>query len=79
MKETVTKCDNPGCESRETPEHPGHVTTGKGYVPPYGWLLVELRWIGTGLPVMVEVCSMACLEPAVNHRLNEEAAQEGEK
>jgi hypothetical protein len=57
------KCDNPGCPNTESPEWES--ANGRNFRPPYGWLRMAGWFQGTGPKVQVDVCSIACLEAAV--------------
>lgn len=63
----MTKCDNLKCSMA------GHPENLKPYRPPYGWLSVKGGFMGCGPDFAVEVCSLACLEPAIRDALDEEA------
>jgi len=70
----MTKCDNPSC-----------TTTGKAeneedpYVPPYGWLTLQGGFIGTGPFFEVVVCSLDCLEAAVNEIVVQDEIAQGQR
>jgi len=62
------KCDNPGCTNEEEAEW--WASRGTNHSPPYGWLKVEGFFQGTGPGLTVEVCSVACLTPAVDRAID---------
>ena len=62
MKVTMTACDSASCKEADVPE----IAEGKKYVPPYGWLVADCFFVGTGPSVKVEVCCLECLEPALH-------------
>ena len=69
MRVERIKCDNPGCHNVETPEWVS--ANGKSHRPPYGWLSLKGYFQGTGPSISVEVCSVACLELAVGHAVEQ--------
>ena len=70
---TRAMCDNPRCdntgipESEDDPKTRGRKLGEKGYMAPYGWLMSNVYVVGSGPDMWIEVCSVACLEPAVEH------------
>lgn len=64
----MTLCDNPRCGSMKAPE------SIKPYRPPYAWLTLKGGWFGSGPSVSIEVCSLECVEPAL-----EDAAKQQEQ
>ena len=69
MKVNRIKCDHPGCAACEAPEWESK--SGRTHRPPYGWLRMTGFFQGTGPNVEVEVCSIACLEAAVDAKVQE--------
>jgi len=59
------ECDNPFCRKTGIPE------SDKPYRPPYGWLTMKGSFFGSGPSIKVEVCSVECLEKAVNQAAKE--------
>lgn len=65
--EPMFKCDNPKCEVVGRPEWIPQLEnprSRKPPAPPYGWLVVEGYYMGSGPSAKVTVCSNACLAPA---------------
>ena len=62
MKVMMISCDNPGCHAVDSPE----IERPRSYVPPYGWLTMKGHFVGTGPSIEIEVCSVECLEEAVD-------------
>ena len=69
----MTKCDNPGCRMVGSPENE------KPYRPPYGWLFLKGAFMGCGPNVSVEVCSLDCLEAAVNEVVVQDQIANGQR
>lgn len=63
MKVAMIACDNPGCAALAEAEWMS--ASGRTHRPPYGWLRLDGYFQGSGPSISVEVCSLACLEQAV--------------
>ena len=57
------KCDNPACRATEHPEDGG---TEKKPITPYGWIHLEGFCQGVGPRYDFTVCSVACVEHALD-------------
>lgn len=71
MRVERSKCDNPRCDNTEVPES-ADAPAGTKYIAPYGWLMLSGFFVGTGPKITVEVCSTACLQPAVDHLVDQD-------
>jgi hypothetical protein len=65
IKRTLTMCDNPNCGVSGNPE------SLRPYMLPYGWYTVSVMSQGCG-KWRVEVCSLECIEPAVQTIMDKE-------
>lgn len=65
MKVQMTACDNPRCANTGVPEN------DKPYRPPYAWLTAKGGFFGCGPSFNVEVCTLPCLEPAIEEAIAE--------
>lgn len=72
--EQLIRCDNPQCDSLGHPEFM-RPRARKGHIqhdPPYGWIGVWITFMGSGPSVYVDACSVACLTPATEAKLENE-------
>lgn len=69
------KCDNPVCRNLDTPEHVPWLEENRKrrktdrITGPYGWIELEGWMVGCGPNIQIVVCSVQCVEPAIDDAL----------
>ena len=72
MLDRMVRCDNPKCSSVGTPEWlPPKNSRRKTYTAPYGWIQTTIYFVGSGPNLPLDACSLACLQPAATHLIDE--------
>ena len=71
MLDRFVRCDNPKCKSIGEAEWlPPKGSRKKRYTGPYGWIQTTIYWVGRGPNLEIDACSLECLTPATQDKLD---------